>query len=169
MQTKYKIIGFLLIIGFVLIAGHVYESAKIQNQIDNYLDKNSELMEKKNCNLKDVGDKIILNCFSMGYSQHTRYNNTHDRFYWNYESSGGSGPYGDDFLIPHFEINKSKNLKLVKEDSRYLVAWDYQAPYLEGVPPLDYYSLREIIPYLIPLLTAIFFVIIIYFSYRKKP
>ncbi|RLJ00779.1 MAG: hypothetical protein DRP06_01085 [Candidatus Aenigmatarchaeota archaeon] len=164
MQTKYKFVLFLLLVGLVLIAGHVYEAVRIQNQIDNYLDKNSEVIEKHPCNLKDTGNQIILKCSS----KESKYNETHDKISWRYESSGGTISSGE-YFVPHFEpINKSENLKLVKEDSRYLVTWNYPIHSLDGIISLDYYSLKEIISYIVPLLTAILFVIIIYFSYHKK-
>ena len=164
MQIKYKFVLFLLIIGLILIAGHIYEAAKIQNQIDDYLDKNSEVIKKHHCSLKDTGNQIILKCSS----KKSKYNETHDKISWRYESSGGTISSGE-YFISHFKpINKSKNLKLVKENSRYLVVWDYQISFLEGVPYLDNFSLINFLPYLVPLLVAISFVGLVYFSYHKK-
>ena len=121
-----KIGLILLIAGIVLIGNYIHsqnEIIKIQNQVDNYIERNSEIMNQHRCELRDTGDQIILDCYtnSIGRFKYIKYNETHDKISWWYESSGGHKT-SDEFFIPHFEpVNKSKNLKLVKEGSHYKV------------------------------------------------
>jgi hypothetical protein len=93
----------------------------VQIKLDEYLAKYPKLKgasdSSADCYLYDDATAIILKC-PFGTIQ--QINQTNDNVSFSYESSGGSKSKWS-IIIPHFEpIQKSENLKLVREGPDYL-------------------------------------------------